>query len=93
MSFLYWEGQNWTQHFRCGLTKVEERGKINSLNMLNTLFLVLESCFEQGSSKENFILRNSEESEKKKKAKPPKPRLKGANQYSLVLKANSVYRC
>lgn len=27
---LHWGNQNWTQHFRCGLTIAEQRGRINS---------------------------------------------------------------
>ncbi|KAK4811117.1 hypothetical protein QYF61_019748 [Mycteria americana] len=39
MSFLCWGPQNWTQYSRWGLTTVEWRGRITSLNLLATLHL------------------------------------------------------
>ncbi|KAK4818263.1 hypothetical protein QYF61_009968 [Mycteria americana] len=39
ISLLYWGAQSWTQCSRCGLTSAEKRGRINSLNLLETLFL------------------------------------------------------
>jgi len=33
MSALYWGAQNWTQHSRCGLTSVEQEGRIISLDL------------------------------------------------------------
>jgi len=31
-----WGAQNWTQHFRCGLTSAEEGGRIPSLHLLGS---------------------------------------------------------
>ena len=40
MSLLYWEAQNRTQYYRCGLTSAEERAKITSLGLLAMLLLM-----------------------------------------------------
>lgn len=40
LSLLSWGAQNWTQHSRCGLTRSEWRGRITSLELLATLFLM-----------------------------------------------------
>jgi len=40
MSFLCWGLQSWTQDSRWGLTRVEQRGRITSLNLLAMLLLM-----------------------------------------------------
>ena len=38
--FFNWGAQNWTQYSRCGLTRVEYRGRITCLSLLAMLFLM-----------------------------------------------------
>ena len=40
LSFLYWGGQKYPQHSRCGLTSAEQRGRITSLDLMATLPLM-----------------------------------------------------
>lgn len=39
LPLLYWGGQNWAQHSKCGLTCAKQRGRIASLGLLATLLL------------------------------------------------------
>jgi len=40
LSFVNWGAQNWTQYSRYGLSRTKQRGRITSLRLLATLFLM-----------------------------------------------------
>lgn len=49
LPYLNVGAQNWTQYSICGLSRAQQRGRINSLDVLDTLFLIhprisLPSC-------------------------------------------------
>jgi len=77
---LNWGVQSYTQHSRCGLTRVEQRGRTTSFDVLGTLLAHCQSTVHQDRLRAFFVMkgasvvdlsmhRQKERQEKKEKRK------------------------